>query len=193
MRKLGFGLFVVGIIVASCFAARAVDPKPTEPGGQVTAGMRIGAWWNAAGWPFVAGMVLVVAGGIVARRKTSEEGEAADAGRSPEKVLGVIIEKLAEMPDRADEKNAQSLHTALDDVLERHVPDFLDARTAMIDRMGLGPFAEMISQFASFERNAGRAWSALTDEAFDEVGPCLERARAAAGRTQSLLEAGAKK
>jgi hypothetical protein len=38
------------------------------------------------------------------------------------------------------------------------------------------------------ERNVARAWSALTDSAWDEVGPSLDRARAALERAQNGLE-----
>lgn len=56
------------------------------------------------------------------------------------------------------------------------MPAFLDHREDLIDKLGVAGFAEMIGHFASMERNTARAWSALTDEVLDEVGPCVERA-----------------
>ena len=64
-----------------------------------------------------------------------------------------------------------------------------DMREAMIRQLGLETFAEMIGHFASMERGAARAWSAIVDEAWDEVGPSLERARAGLANARQVLEA----
>jgi len=37
------------------------------------------------------------------------------------------------------------------------------------------------------ERNAARAWSALTDQVYSEVPSCLDRARTAAAHAAELL------
>ncbi|MEO0323839.1 MAG: hypothetical protein AAF447_12840 [Myxococcota bacterium] len=69
------------------------------------------------------------------------------------------------------------------------VPDVLELRAALMDALGLEAFASMIGHFASMERNAARAWSALTDEAWAEVGPCLDRAREGLQRARDALPA----
>ncbi len=194
MRLAGFLLFVVGVTVASCFAARAVTPEPAVKGALPTPGERLGAWWDAAGIPFSGGMLLVVMGGVLARRKpkagSAKTTGSAEEAPGPVAVLAQITEELASLPADAVPANAVGIRDRLEDILERDVPAFLAHRLELIDRMGLGKFAEMISLFASMERNAARAWSALTDEVLDEVPQCLERAKNAGSSARELLERG---
>lgn len=209
MRALGMVLFVVGVLVASCYAARAVHPEGTGPGGEVTSGDRISAWGHVAGAPFAVGMVLLVAGGLLSRVRrpgapparptptgTEHEGfepegamdlalegepvpehEKSGHPLAPSVVLMRIASKLDKLPEGPPAEHVEELHRVLDEILEQDVAEFLDQREDMITDLGLTRFAEMIGHFASMERNTARAWSALTDEAYDEVPPCLERAR----------------
>ena len=208
MRALGMVMFLLGVLIASCYAARAVSPAGTGPGGTVTSGDRISAWGHAAGAPFAAGMVLLVFGGLLSRYR--RPGAAAretpmgteHEGFEPEGAMDIILEgeptpahvksehpmapavilmriaaKLDKLPEGEPEQHAEELQRTLDEILEQDVADFLDQREDMVADLGLSRFAEMIGHFAIMERNSARAWSALTDEAYDEVPPCVERAR----------------
>jgi hypothetical protein len=218
MRTVGLALFLVGIVVAACFAARPVA-RPGDTG--VSPSDRISRWTSSAGVPFAFGMLLVVGGGLLARRARRRGAIAAahpvgehqgygpeGAGDLPSReqpgigtqdrepihpelgpryVLAAITQKLEELPLERVSHDARKLHAVLDEILEQDVPAFLSHRERLIARMGLGQFAEMIGAFAMMERNASRAWSAIIDEAWDEVTPCIRRARSGVADAGRML------
>ena len=203
MKTAGYALFVAGVIVSSCFAARAVSPAGTGKDGQVTPRDRISAWAGVAGVPFGMDVVLMVAGGLLARRRrgvgagqgTERRGGApegavdrasegqrvgsdrsiGEAHRDPRSIVGDIRDKLAVIA--ADPAATEKIFASLDDIVENDVAEFLEYRQALIDELGLAKFAEMIGHFAMMERNVARAWSAITDGAPFEVPDCIERAQ----------------
>ena len=226
MRVAGFIVFVLGVVVASCYAARAVevpappaaakgaDPDPEKKPGErkPTGRQRLSAWWNAAGLPFAGGMVLIVAGGLIARRRPmreptgdrteragaelvttdkgrTEDAAAAETTRSPGAILERIAGELDEIPVDDVAANADRVHERLDDVLENDVPEFLGQRQELIDALGLAAFAELMSHFAMMERNAGRAWSALIDEGYSVVPGCIASARDGLAAARKVLDA----
>jgi hypothetical protein len=191
IRKIGLVLFIVGVLISATYASRAVTPTGTGPNGAVTSTDKLKAWGSAAGVPFGIGMVLVVAGAMFARRKDATDGAAAPTSlrhaEGPIAMLAAMRTRLGELQGIDIEQSADKLRASLDALLEEEVPQFLTCRQQLITEMGLGNFAEMIGQFAGMERNAARAWSALTDEVYSEVPSCLERALTAAGHAAELL------
>lgn len=214
MRALANLLFVAGMLIAACFAARAVSPQGTGPEGLVTPGDRMGAWWGVAGVPFTVGALLMVAGGVLARRlrklslsqgtehegfvpegavEQALEGEAPvprvvhpARDKTPKAIVARIEAALAALDDAAL-KDIEAVHRTLDDILENEVPDFLEQREPLIARLGLAKFAEMIGHFAMMERNVARAWSAITDGVPSEVPECVERATVGAREAKKGL------
>lgn len=203
MKIAGWVLFLVGVTVASWYAARAVQPEGTGEDGQVTAGDRLGAWGAAAGLEFGLGLALMIGGALVARRQ--EPGDAqADAKKEAAQqraakgkgdlaayadMLSAMDDALGALPDGDPKEHRAALHDGLDALLEEKVPAFLEHRQVLISKLGLATFAELMSHFAGMERGAARAWSALTDEAWFEVPPCLERARAGIRAARDVIEA----
>jgi hypothetical protein len=189
MRALAITLFLAGTVVASCYASRAVEPKGTGPEGSITAGDRLSSWGSRAGLPFGFGLVMMITGGVLARRgRSGARGPTEEqAGQDPAAALRTIAEKLDGLEAPATKAEANRLHEVLDQVLEEDVPAFLDNRRTLIDQMGLGRFAELMSAFASMERNAARAWSAGVDEVYGEIGPCLVRARSGLAEARKAL------
>ncbi|MCB9837908.1 MAG: hypothetical protein H6813_01085 [Phycisphaeraceae bacterium] len=57
---------------------------------------------------------------------------------------------------------------------KKQLADFVDARPALIGRLGLGGYAELMDRFAAAERQINRAWSIAADGYYDEAGECLE-------------------
>ncbi len=176
--KIGMPLFILGVIIASCFAAFPVTEKGDD-GKALTGGARLEAWASHAGMQTAIGLILVVAGGLMARsgRKPKETDTAATAEGDPRTMLDGFQARLEGLDITDVGKNHATLHESLDALLEEEVPAFLEHRQAMIDKLGLATFAEMIGQFAGMERNAARAWSAITDEVWGEVPPCIDRAK----------------
>lgn len=190
MRWIGMALFLVGIGVAGVYASR---PAPIEVAEGETAdpAERVRAWADVAGVGFGIGAVLMIGGALIARRERGVSegpggGHAKGSDTAPA-LVRQIREKLAAVPEDPA-RHREAAKEVLDEVLEDLVPRVLDRRDAMIARMGLGAFAEMIGHFATMERNAARAWSALIDEAFDEIPECIERAREGADRALAELD-----
>lgn len=191
MRVLGFVLFLAGIGVASVYASYPGHPEVAE-GEQPTPSARISAWADGAGLGFAIGAFLMIAGGLVVRRDRGASagpgaGRVGHAEKAPETVRK-ILERLEGLPIDELPAKAAEVQAGLDEILEELAPSVIDRRDALIASMGLGPFAEMIGQFSTMERNTARAWSALIDEAYGEIPACVERATDAATRTLEALE-----
>ncbi|MEM9070922.1 MAG: hypothetical protein AAGE52_20600 [Myxococcota bacterium] len=192
MKQLGFLLFLGGLTVASWFASKVVPTCTDEiQEGCAAEGDPADAvitWASDAGPLFAVGIALMVLGGVLARRAgkpASTESDTAEGpyrgGASDAQVVVDILDQMSAQLDGLDAsdlpKGAQPLADSLDSLLSDRVPNILDRRDMLVEKLGLEAFAEMIGHFATMERGAARAWSAITDEAWDEVGPSLERAR----------------
>lgn len=197
MAHLGFVVFLAGLTIASWFASKIV---PAEDGAGALA--KVGAWASDSGLFFAGGIALIVIGGVIARRAQrpppkaeGPEKEGPYRGGPEATGLEAAIELLDSMSSKLEALDATSLPGGsealageLDSMLSDQIPDFLEHRKLMIDRLGLATFAEMIGSFAQMERGTARAWSAITDEAWAEVPPSLERAKRAAKRARELFD-----
>jgi hypothetical protein len=200
MKQVAFWVFVVGVIIAACYAAKLAPVTPGEGSGAegaVTAGDRLGAWWDGAALPFSIGVLLMVGGGLLGRRIETLENAPKDASvkalnrpaGSAEGIIDEIAETLAGLPEGELGLKSVEARAGLDRVLEELVPRFLNHRARLIGAMGLEHFAEMIGHFASMERNTARAWSALTDGVPDEAEVCLTQAKTALENAKTALSA----
>jgi len=200
VRLLGFVLFLAGLTVASWYASKVVEPPPANGEAAEPRPDPIGAvtrWGAEAGLPFAAGLVLMIAGGVLARREQHAAArlarEAADGPTEEGGGAAAILPLLDAIAKRLDEldaselpQGAQPLADAIDELLTEQVPEVVERREALIESMGLETFAEMIGHFATMERAAARAWSALTDEAWPEVATSLERAKRGIARAREI-------
>lgn len=194
MRLLGFGIFVIGLTVASWYAAYVPEGTGAE---------RIGNWASFAGLPFGLGFAAMLLGVALARYSKKREdpaaaSEGASSGDAPSALeqIEIIAGQLDELV--AEELNAQqvsvdaeALAGRIDAILSEDVPVFLDAREKIIERYGLETFAELIGHFAVMERATARAWSAITDQAYEEVPPSLTKAKDAIHRTLEVARSAA--
>lgn len=191
LKAVGATIFVVGLTYASWFASYV--PMPDE-GQELPTGLaRVSLWWGQVGTRFIGGLLFMVIGGVLARfadkktRDAKADGEEKGGGSDPATGLAEILSALRALPVDDIEKNPQTLADAIDDILTEQIPAFLDKRQELITNLGLERFAEMIGHFASMERATARSWSALTDEAFHEVLPSLQRAERGAVHATSAL------
>jgi hypothetical protein len=188
MKQIGLIVFIVGLLVAGTYAGR--PPNPDVPEGQTaTAGQRLTTWWDLAGLPFLVGLGVMVAGGVIARRGHRQANipkpEDGYGAHNLENTLDELAESFSGLPTEQVESHASEIRTTLDNLLEERVPALLIHREALVERLGLARYAEMIGHFSAMERNAARAWSALTDEQWDEVPAALEKARASLDAARS--------
>ena len=193
MRTIGFLVFAVGLTVASWYAARVVPPPDGDTGSMA----KLNAWADAAAMPFGIGVVLMIGGGLVARRSrrsaAATPAGAGGASKSPaSKDPATLLAEMATLLDGLayDDLPAQNeaLHRQLDTLLEDIVPAFLEHREALVEELGLEQFAAMISHFAGMERNAARAWSALIDDVYVEVPPSLDKAKAGLAAAREVFD-----
>ncbi|MCA9632425.1 MAG: hypothetical protein KC766_32455 [Myxococcales bacterium] len=195
MKIAGYIVFIAGIFIASAYAARPGELRLPE-GQEPTPKQRLVAWKDAALAPFSLGLLLMVGGAVLARRRPASSGEVASqevksGGKlPPEELLAHLAEALERFDTSAlSDSNKGPIADRIEGLLEDEVGQFLDAREELIAKLGLARFAQMIGDFAAFERNLARAWSALTDSAYDEVPPAIERAGAALGRAREAFAA----
>lgn len=151
-------------------------------------------------WPFLAAMGgLVLGAGLMrsaAKRELARAEPAATtpgaAAAKPEESLGTIIDIVEslrrDLPGMTDD--AAREHAVLERigaVQSTHAPAFIDARTRLIARLGLGGYAELMDRFAAGERQINRAWSAAADHAMYESAPALDAAASLLAEARALL------
>ena len=184
MQRLGFAIFVAGVIVSSWYAARYIPPASIQGSGKdgaITSMDRLEAWGGVAGAPFAGGALLMMAGGIIARRAMAHQAKAGALGDGEQQdthtMLAGIEAAIAALPEGDPKQHAEDLRKQLDVLLDEMIPEFLDARQRHELHLSVVGYAELSSAFASTERGLARAWSALTDESWAEVPPCIEAAK----------------
>lgn len=149
--------------------------------------------WPTVNWLWYGLSMAFGIVGVVLLRKTSKSAETESTRVAGE--YSIVSSKLAELNQRIGE-----LRTNLDDLAPQDVvefidqtcsepfADFADARNALVQRFGLHPFAEIMTQFASSERFLNRAWSAAADGYMNEVRDSVERSNAHILRASELLK-----
>ncbi len=190
LKAIGFGLFFVGLVVASWFAARFVPVEVAE-GVTPEAMDRVKAWAEVAALPFLGGWVLMIVGAVLARKGAPKQDYGSMEGGTEVGVLDVTTEQLKKMSALLEELgDGQSADVPgrLDGLLSDDVPEFLGHRPALVKELGLERFAEMIGHFAMMERGAARAWSALTDGVNYEAVPSLKKARRGIEKAIEVME-----
>lgn len=191
-RTLGYSVFVFGLFLAASFASKpsgvdeSTKPQPIE---------RLQGWASRASIPFFVGLTAMIGGALLVRRrvagKSATDGDTAASASSPDALLEQIATALAgaKSVGALSEASYDKIHQGLDQILEEHVPAFLEHREALIESMGLAAFAMMISDFATMERAVARAWSANTDHVWGEIAPCLDKAETALSAARTKLAA----
>ena len=199
MERLGFAIFLVGVILSSWYAARFVPDSAIHGSGEkgaITPVDRLESWGDVAGLPFGGGAVLMIVGGVVARRAMKRKIHVA-GGPTPATArvdTGAMLQEIeaavAALPRGEPETCVAELRHGLDNILEDLIPAFLEQGQRHAINLGPGSFVAMNSAFASAERALSRAWSALTDEAWSEVQPCLTTARQSMAGTVQVAGSG---
>lgn len=143
-------------------------PKPMD---------RLTQWFAVGGIGWGAGVVLIVAGALLARRQQQDEmsGDADTGGEAVDfletvreinarlKALGELLEPL---PMDTDSPEARAL---IDGCFNELIEPVVDARGRYVARHGLAVFADYFGVFAGGERNLARTWSAITDGHSEEA------------------------
>ena len=140
-------------------------------------------------WVFALSAVGLFAGSMLVRAGTKAEIAAAsatsptDAGPSmtPDQALDGIEDVVTvlrrELPGMAsDEARNHAIIERIGAAQKTHIMAFIDARPLLINRLGLGGYAELMDRFAAAERQINRAWSAAADGMYHESKDSLDTA-----------------
>ncbi len=178
-------------VEAEGVASRIRTPGPT---------LRLRRWFGRNGVPFLAGVLLIVAGAIVTRRAdrarargagAAEEGEApATLQEAVERLLEEVGALRAQMATGEPQQSA-SLKDELDRLRFERIEPVVEARLRYQRQLGMERFARAFGPFSSAERALYRAWSALVDGAPKETERALETAEIRLREARDALSAGA--
>lgn len=110
--------------------------------------------------------------------QASGRAKAADAGTVFARLSGrlhTLAEELAGTGDPESRLDAIVEHVGR--IQRDDVPAFVADRPALVNRMGLAGYAELMDSFAAMERQLNRAWSAAADRHLPEAEACLHAAQ----------------
>jgi len=194
--KIGLLLLILGVGIAGAFSARngaqhqdyrealwAASEGAPEEGraaaqqvvddvGLPTPSVRLNQWFSVGGMGWMGGIVLIVAGALLARsgEKASRQASAAQGAGAvsfPDHVaqLQAVVDRvLIQTQSTASDPIALApLRATLDEARLTLVEPVVDARLPWMARHGVEAFAMYFSPFSAAERQMNRAWSALTD------------------------------
>ncbi len=115
--------------------------------------------------------------------------EATDAGSVFARLSG-RLHTLAEEMDKAqtEEDKLASIVRHVGEIQRDDVPAFAADRPALVNRLGLGGYAELMDSFAAMERQLNRAWSAAADGHLPESETCLRNAQPLLAETLRKLK-----
>ncbi|MFT7580147.1 MAG: hypothetical protein ACI9MR_001814 [Myxococcota bacterium] len=168
-------------------------PRPPAPG------VRLDGWLGGPGTIFFVGLVLIIAGVVVARRankaavmadpksvggkKPVDFGELLATVQSNVAALATTMEETAE-PDSNDQTMVmESVEAFVRDDVER----LIESRSRLIARYGMGAFAEIFGPFSSGERYLNRAWSTVVDKHWTEATSSMHKSAKGFAAAQEAL------
>lgn len=134
-------------------------------------------------WPwYLAAAVIGAAGVYIVKSSTSRDAQAdhvLEADRVMlQQTLSSIVANLEELNAGKAEIPTHEMRFEIDRLFRVDLMAFADARESMKHLYSLQDYADVMSAFASGERNINRVWSASADGYVDEVMAYLERAHA---------------
>lgn len=159
---------------------------------------RLNEWLSISALPFGAGCLLIVVGGLIARRSESAEGEqasdtpaeAVDFGLLLSDILAEVqaIYELSRDLSPEDPNGSKALRQRIQALQRGDLERLIDARGKVRAKHGVTAFAELFGPISQGERRLNRAWSALTDSHIEESTRSLQGACAALEEAAELLQ-----
>ncbi|MFH1723787.1 MAG: hypothetical protein ABII00_04095 [Elusimicrobiota bacterium] len=176
MKRIGTAVFLIGIIIASIFAA------PTPPK------------WA----PFILGLIITVAGGLMARKRSGHKPKKADADAEHAGPLTIenMVDRLEALAKDLKALAALSLESLIKEEAKaqadlEHVQTQLnhlfEGRHTIEEEEGMQAYAEIFSHLAILERALNRAWSAMVDGYPKEAHASLQRAGGLIPEAESIV------
>jgi len=152
---------------------------------------RLTAWFGTNGLPFAGGLVLIIIGGLLARKVARDEATAQpESAKAEEKApidFATLLRTLQEEAQALSDEMAASTTQAAPNVLSLSVEEadkikarieamqlervdrLIEAIMGLQVRYGLTAFAQVFDPMSAGERNLNRAWSAMVDSHVPEA------------------------
>ena len=148
--------------------------------------------WSTVPWLWYGLSAIVGIFGVVILRSTAKSAEQEQGKISADfETVTVSLDKLIkgvnELHVNLDKKSPREIVQFIDDQLAETFSDFAEARNSLIQKFGLQPYAEIMTQFSSAERFINRSWSAAADGYLNEVRDCVDRSAAHLEETYALM------
>ena len=211
MKHVGYLLFGLGIAIAVCGAAKLPVLRPDaqpEPESAATVAERVDATRSAtrsgeanffSRFPdtmrvFVGGALLGLLGLVLWRLgQKAETAEAASIGTEDQADDPIALLRSLQQPARKlaaeiDSLGSEEILERLDELNERFVLPFAEARMRVIDRKGMSVGADILATAAVGERMLNRTWSAAADGHLQEARSAYDEAVEAFTAAVCLME-----
>ena len=158
-------------------------------------GVRLSQWASKNGLPFGFGLLLVIAGSVMARvdqKRSATEAGSGGSGSGPidfGALLTEIVQGTTNLHAQMASTEApsaddfESVKSTIETIKLEQIERLIDARIAMQARHGLEIYAKVFGPLSGGERLLNRAWAAATDghwpESLASVGAAKESLEAA--------------
>ena len=179
MKRVGFALFAIGMLIGISSAAK----MPAE--GQ--------SWPDTIG-VFLTGAVMAAIGVALWRmdvRKRLRDGvraAAADDKTNPAVLLEHAVAPVKSLGKELDSLSEKQVMERIDTILESYIVPFAEARRSVVDGFGMGQGVDILFRVAFAERMFNRVWSAASDGHIEEARASFREAADALVEVQRLMQ-----
>jgi hypothetical protein len=169
LRLVGHALLWTGFFAGSFLAVQNAEVAENK--------------WATVQWPWYATALGVGLCGVVVLRMTKRQAtthahKLEDDLATLDSSMKMLTAKLTDLRKQRETVHVGAVLHFIDDELMNHVSDFVDARESLVHSYSMQQYADVMTDFATGERNINRAWSASADGYVDEVWASIDRADA---------------
>ena len=143
--------------------------------------------WNYFVPCIVLMLIATVLLQLAKREESSQESAGAEGMDILHSSLDITLQRLRGLVEGISDMDVYEVHDRIDAELADPLNDFASAREAMIPKIGMTGYADVMGSFATGERLINRSWCASADGYIDEVRTCLDDAEREMHRAQVQL------
>jgi hypothetical protein len=177
VKRLGFGLFTVGLTFGIVAGARVVEPVGT---------------WPPTTWLWLVNAVIAAIGVTLWRMGVKQaakaDAQSSEGADNPFTLLSELVAPAKKLGDDMGTLDQDAVMSRVDELLDTYVLPFAQVRHKVIDRLGMARGSEILVTIAYGERMLNRTWSAASDEHLPEAQASAPEAIGAFIEAQRLAE-----
>ncbi|MDA0979267.1 MAG: hypothetical protein O3B72_11955 [Proteobacteria bacterium] len=165
-------------------------PTRSEP---VDPDLRLQNWIDVSGGLFGIGMLLIITGSVMARRRQSTLREEASNVDAPDDLPAALRQMASDIRLLGEALSAESpdmaaIRTHIEEVQMIRLDPILASRQSLEQQFGLAGFAELVGPLSSVERFLNRTWTVLVDHHLDEARKSIAMASDSMDITLAVYE-----